>query len=55
MFISQFLYWMLWIAIGLWTGVAIIDSIQLGRKNKKVIEQDVEITLLKGNLDKAER
>lgn len=55
MFISQFVYWMLWIAIGLWTGVAIIDSIQLRIKNKKVIEQETEIILLKGYLDKTER
>lgn len=55
MIISQLIYWMLWIAVGIWMGLAIINGVQLRNKNKQISKQDLELTLLREKANKAEK
>ena len=55
MIISQLIYWMLWIAVGIWMGLAIINGVQLRNKNKQISKQDLELTYLRTKVNTVER
>lgn len=55
MIISQLVYWMLWIAVGIWMGLAIINGVQLRNKNKQISKQDLELTYLRTKVNTVEK
>jgi hypothetical protein len=55
MIISQLVYWMLWIAVGIWMGLAIINGVQLRGKNKQISKQDLELTCLRTKVNTIEK